>query len=267
MNEIELSNWQVAAAAAMVLINAAVSLALGLRLEKTLLISALRTIVQLMLIGAVLEWVFAVDRWYVVLALLSIMTIVAGYSATQRNQRRYRGMIWDTMVSVWASAWLVAAVGILVVLRGHGAWHQPQYVIPLTGMILGNAMNGISLGMNSFSESLVTRRDEIEALLAMGATRWEAALPYVQLAVRTGMIPIINMMTVVGIVSLPGMMTGQLLSGSSPMNAVRYQIVIIFLIASAVALGTVSVILLGFLRVFNTHHQFQADRLDSPHLP
>ncbi len=99
-------------------------------------------------------------------------------------------------------------------------------------------------------------RQQVEALLTLGATRWEAARPLVQQAVRTGLIPTINAMMVVGVVSLPGMMTGQILAGASPVEAVKYQIVIMFLIASATALGTVSVVLLSYRRLFNEHHQF-----------
>ena len=91
--------------------------------------------------------------------------------------------------------------------------------------------------------------------------RWEAALPAIREAARTGMIPILNSMTVVGIVSLPGMMTGQLLAGVSPVQAVKYQIVIMFLIASATALGTVGAVLLGYLRLFNRRHQFRFEAL------
>jgi putative ABC transport system permease protein len=123
-------------------------------------------------------------------------------------------------------------------------------------MVLGNTLKGISVGLNTFTEALVNRRDQVESLLALGATRWEAARAPVQHAVRTGMIPIINSMMVVGIVSLPGMMTGQLVSGMAPIQAVKYQIVIMFLIASATALGTVGVVTLSFLRLFNGNHQF-----------
>ena len=104
-------------------------------------------------------------------------------------------------------------------------------------MILGNSLNGTSLGLNSFTDALVAHRDRVEMVLAIGGTRWEAARQPVQHAVRTGMIPIINTMMVVGVVSLPGMMTGQLLSGTSPLEAVKYQIVIMFLIAAATALA------------------------------
>jgi putative ABC transport system permease protein len=115
--------------------------------------------------------------------------------------------------------------------------------------------------MNRLTESLAVRRDEVETLLCLGATRWEAAQPAVQQAVRTGMIPILNSMLVVGIVSLPGMMTGQLLAGAEPMDAVAYQIVIMFLIAAASALGSVGVVLLAYRRLFNSSHQFLPDEL------
>ena len=125
------------------------------------------------------------------------------------------------------------------VLQLDDPWRQPQYTIPLLGMILGNTLNGISLGLGRLTEELAVRRDQVELLLSLAHTRWEAArLRAVRQAVRTGMIPTINAMMVTGIVSLPGMMTGQLLSGVDPVDAVKYQIVIMFLIASGTALGT-----------------------------
>ena len=124
-------------------------------------------------------------------------------------------------------------------------------------MILGNTLNGVSLGLDRLGSELRGKRDQVEASLALGATRWEAARKPVQQAVKTGLIPTINAMMVVGIVSLPGMMTGQLLAGTSPLEAVKYQIVIMFLIASGTALGTVSVVLLSFRRLFNSDHQFE----------
>src|ERR1700722_9999814 len=150
---------------------------------------------------------------------------------------------------------MMAALALTVIVRIH-PWYTPQYAIPLLGMILGNTLNGVSLGLDRLGSELTGRRDQVEALLALGATRWEAARPLVQQAVRTGLIPTINAMMVVGIVSLPGMMTGQILAGADPVEAVKYQIVIMFLIASAAALGTVSVVLLSYRRLFNEHHQF-----------
>jgi putative ABC transport system permease protein len=261
MEYIELTYWQVALAALLILVNGAISLALRLGMERTLAWASLRTILQLWLIGWVLGRVFAVDRWYVVLAMLVAMTVVAGIAAGQRNKRRFRGIWFNTIVSLWAASWLVTAYAMIVVVQDTGHWCRPQYVIPLMGMVLGNSLNGTSIGLNSLTDTLVSHRDQVEMALALGASRWEAARAPIQHAVRTGMIPIINSMMVVGIVSLPGMMTGQLLSGTDPIEAVKYQIVIMFLIASATALCTVGVVLLSFYRLFSAEHQFLIRRI------
>ena len=256
MNYLEISFWHVAAAALLILTNAGISLALKLNLEKTLLIASIRTVVQLLLVGLVLEWVFRFDRWYVVVLLGCVMTLIAGITAATRGKRRYSGIWLNCIVSIWASAWLVTAFALFVVFEGTEKWYQPQYAIPLLGMVLGNILNGITLGLNTFTEALVTRRDYVESMLSAGATRWEAAREPIRDAMTTGMTPIINAMMIVGLVSLPGMMTGQLVSGMEPLHAVKYQIVIMFLIASATALGTVGVVVLTFLKLFNTDHQF-----------
>ena len=256
MNYLEISFWHVAAAALLILINAGISLALKLNLEKTLLIASIRTVVQLLLVGLVLEWVFRFDRWYVVVMLGCVMTLIAGITAATRGKRRYSGIWLNCIVSIWASAWLVTAFALFIVFEGTEKWYQPQYAIPLLGMVLGNILNGITLGLNFFTEALVTRRDYVESMLSAGATRWEAAREPIRDAMTTGMTPIINAMMIVGLVSLPGMMTGQLVSGMEPLHAVKYQIVIMFLIASATALGTVGVVVLTFLKLFNKDHQF-----------
>jgi putative ABC transport system permease protein len=252
---LELSYTQVGLAALLIVINGAISVLLKLGLERRLLLAAACTIVQLLLIGLILEWVFRVDRWYVVLALMAVMTLIAGVVAARRSHVRYPGVWVRSVASVGASSWLMAAlaVGVLVRVR---PWYTPQYTIPLLGMILGNTLNGISLGLDRLGSELSGKRGQVEALLALGATRWEAARQPIQQAVRTGLIPILNSMVVVGIVSLPGMMTGQILAGASPLEAVKYQIVIMFLIASGTALGTVSAVLLSYRRLFNASHQF-----------
>jgi putative ABC transport system permease protein len=258
----ELSYYQVAIATLLILINGAISVMLRLGLERRLLFAAVCTVIQLLLIGLVLEWVFRLDLWYVVLALMLCMTVIAGIAAVQRVHFRYSGIEIVSIASVWSSAWAIASLALFVVVRVR-PWYTPQYAIPLLGMILGNTLNGISLGLDRLGAELTSRRAHVETLLALGATRWEAALQPIQEAIRTGLVPIINSMMVVGIVSLPGMMTGQLLAGVSPIQAVKYQIVIMFLIASGTALGTVLVVLLSYRLLFNSHHQYRHERLSS----
>ena len=175
----DLSFWQVAIATSLILISCAISLALQLGLERRLLLASVRTVVQLLLVGLILQWVFAPGRpWYVVLSIIAMMTLVAGISAVRRTERRYKGVWSDSVISMWASSWLVGVVALMGVIqvqqRGH-PWYDPQYSIPLLGMILGNTLNGISLGLDRFGDELAGKRDQVETLLALGATRWEAA--------------------------------------------------------------------------------------------
>jgi putative ABC transport system permease protein len=258
---VELSALQVTVAALLIIVNAAISLVLRLGLERSLLIASIRTILQLLLIGFVLDWVFHVERSFVVAAMLTVMTSVAGYTAFTRSGYAYAGMLIDTMVAVWASSWLILGFAMFAVLQGARSWHDPQYAIPLLGMILGNTLNGITLGLAGILDGLRSGREQIETLLSLGASRWEAAREPIQKALITATTPVINSMMVVGIVSLPGMMTGQLLAGVAPIQAVKYQIVIMFLIASATALGSIGVVLLSYRRLFSRHHQFRYDAI------
>ena len=260
---VELSPLAVASAGVLVLVNGILSVVFRLGMHGTLLVATVRMVAQLLLVGLVLQWVFHLDRWYVVVALVAVMTLIAGVTAGQRAHRRYSGIWLNTIISIWVSAWLVGGFALVVVVRGEHAWYEPQYAIPLLGMVLGNSLNGIALGLNAFFESLTTRRQQVEAQLALGATRWEAARGPVRHALRMGMIPIVNAMMVAGVVSLPGVMTGQLLSGVSPMLAVRYQIVILLLVAAATSFGTLGVVFLSYLRLFSRNHQFLYQRLSA----
>ena len=134
---VKLGYVEVALAALLILINGAISIGLRLRMEQSLLIASVRTVAQLLLVGLVLKWVFEWNSWWVVVALACFMTLVAGLTAAGRNQRRYPGIWVNTIVSVWASSWVVTAYALVVVMRGIDNWYQPQYSIPLLGMVLG----------------------------------------------------------------------------------------------------------------------------------
>ena len=257
---IALSYGQLALAASLMVVCGGVSLALQLGLERRLALGTLRTILQLLLLGWVLRWVFAAEQWYYAVALMVVMTVVAGMAAVRRVERRYAGLLLDSVLAIWVSAWCVTAVGAFGVVQVP-IERLAQYGIPLLGMVLHNTLTGISLGIDRLGSELAGRRDEVETLLALGATRWEAAQDAVRQAVRTGLIPTLNTMMVLGIVSIPGMMTGQLLAGIDPIQAALYQMVIMFLIAAGASLGTMGVALFGYRRLFNAEHQFLPGRL------
>jgi putative ABC transport system permease protein len=231
-----------------------VSLALRLELERRLAWASLRTVVQLFLIGYVLKWVFGIDSPWALLPVIGVMIFVASRSAVDRSSRRYRYATWDSFFALVLCG-LVTTFTVTHVVIGVSPWYKAQYVIPLLGMILGNGLTGISLCLDQLLEELSERQELIEMHLAHGATRWEAARDSIRSAVRRGMVPIINSMMVVGLVSLPGMMTGQILAGNPPMEAVKYQIVVMFMIAAATSLGCIGTALLAYRRLFNERHQ------------
>jgi putative ABC transport system permease protein len=253
---IELGYLQLAIATLLIIAAGLVSLALQLGVERRLGIAALRTVIQLGLLGLILERIFALRNPLLVVGLLLLMTVFAAREAVTRTSRGYRGILFDAWLTMAASCFVVGGMVTQIVV-GVEPWYDPQYVIPLLGMILGNSLTGISLCLDRFMDHLEVRSAEVELRIAFGATRREALAAPLRDAVRTGMIPIINSMMIAGIVSLPGMMTGQLLAGVEPVQAVRYQVVIMFLIASATALGTLGVVLLSYRRLFTAAHQFR----------
>lgn len=167
----DLSLVDVGIAAALVAINGAISAALSLGLGRKLALAAARTVVQLLAIGYVLGWVFGHPHWYVVLPLTALMTLIAGFAGAARGKRTYRGQRVDSIASIWFSSWVVAAIGLFVVIRIH-PWFEPQYAIPILGMILGNTLTGVSLGVERMMEELTARRDRVETALALGAVSY-----------------------------------------------------------------------------------------------
>jgi putative ABC transport system permease protein len=255
-----LSLEQLALASVLVLLNGLLSVALGLGVERRLLIAALRTVTQLLLIGFILTPVFAWQHPGPVLALGTVMIALAAREAVRRSSRSYSGVQRDAFVALLLSAGVTALLATGAII-GVEPWWRPQYLIPLVGMMLGNALTGISLGLDRCLTMLDEQRDQVEGRLALGATWQQAARPIAAEAIRAGMIPIINSMSVVGLVTLPGMMTGQILSGTDPALAARYQILIMFLIAAATTLGTTLSVLLGVRAMFDDQHRLRSERL------
>jgi len=252
--------WHLALSAGFVLAAGAVSLALRLGLEQKLLVASLRTVAQLLLVGYVLGWVFTLDSPWLVLGLLSIMIAAAARAAVRRSSRTYAGAQTGAF-AVLAVTGLVTTVGATQLVIGVEPWWRPQYIVPLLGMVLGNGLTGMSLCLDELTRSLDEGRAKVESDLALGATRWEAARGPLREAIRRGMIPILNSMMVVGIVSLPGMMTGQILQGADPSAAVRYQIVIMFMLAGATAFGCMLLALWSYSRLFDDAHRLRVDRI------
>ncbi len=251
-----ISLLQIAIATLLVVFCGGVSIAFRLRLENQLAVASARTIAQLLLVGYVLKYVFALHSLWLIFGLALAMVGVASWAATGRSPYRYTGITMHAFLSLAASGLLTTYLVTAVIIGVH-PWYRPQYLVPLLGMILGNCLTSVSLTLDGLLSDAVQRRPEIEMELSHGASAWEAAAGPLQAAVRRGMLPTINSMLVVGIVSLPGMMTGQILAGSDPLQAVKYQIVVMFMLAAATALGCMLIVLLAFRRLFNARHQLE----------
>lgn len=264
MNLIVLSPLDLSIAALLILALAAVTWLRGLQLAGPLLIAACRTVLQLSLVGMILKWVFshAAPGW--IAAMAAIMLAVAGHELMRRQKRKFAGW-WGYgvgAVSMFLSSFSVTLYALLAVVVAD-PWYQPQYAIPLLGMLLGNTMNGIALGLDRLTSEAWQQRQIIEGRLSLGES-WSSAIQDIQReSLRASLTPIINTMSIIGVVSLPGMMTGQILSGAAPDEAVKYQIMIMFLIAAGTGFGSLAAISLGARRLFDHRQRLRLDRLIS----
>ena len=232
------------------LIGIAIALSLWrkLGLEKQLAYGATRSLMQLIAIGYILDIVFAIDNWLLVLGILGVMIAIASVVTRNRIDQRVKGLFPTVILALVASSAFTLGYVILLIVQPN-TWYEPQYLIPLAGMLFGNAMNGASLAGDRFLNSIKQNRLEIETHLTLGATGKQAISGYQREAIRTGLIPTLNNMVVIGLVSLPGMFTGQVLGGSSPRDAASYQILILFAIV-LVNLMTTILITEGIYRQF-----------------
>lgn len=248
--------------ALLVVMNGACSIALQLQLERQLAVAAFRMLVQLVLVGYVLTFLFAaVSPFWTALAALA-MVLFASREIGARQKRRLRG--WWTY-GLGAGCTLLASgtvtiFALLSQLRPE-PWYHPRYALPLLGMILGNTMTGISLGLDVLTNGLVRDRAAVEARLALGHDRHHALLPVTRDALRSGFMPTINGMAAIGLVSLPGMMTGQILAGVEPVEAVKYQLLVMFLIAGGTGLGTLAAVIAGGYRLTDSRDRLRLDRI------
>ncbi|MDZ4168586.1 MAG: iron export ABC transporter permease subunit FetB [Coriobacteriia bacterium] len=240
---------ELALATLFMLFTGGLAMALQLGLTKSLWIATLRTYLQLLALGLVLNWVFAVDEPLIVFAIITVMTAVAAQAIVKRAPQAPRGTYLSAWFAMALPAFIItfAVTGLIIHVE---PWYLPRYVIPIAGMIIGNSMNGIALALERSFADMDSRENEILALTALGATPWEAARESVRTALRAGMIPGINMLSTVGIVFIPGMMAGQVLAGADPLVAAPYQIVVMMMVATADVLGSTIVVLLTFRRRF-----------------
>ncbi len=205
-------------------------------LEKDFILGALRTIAQLLLLGVILNWVFRNNTLPVTLGIGLTMTINAALHSQGRVQIKYKHLLLDNLTATALAIWPLAFLGAAL-LHSDPLW-RVEIFLPLLGMLLGNTLNGISVGTDYFGSELKTRREEILSLLALGATRKEATHVMRNKAIKIAMTPTLNSMASMGLVSIPGMMTGQILAGNTPEEAAVTQVILMLLITAGTYSGT-----------------------------
>lgn len=227
-----------------------------LGLEIPLAIATLRTVVQLLGVGYILGAVFALNNPIPVLGILLVMLAIAAITAQNRIGKKIPQLLPVLFGSILFSAVLTLSYTNLLIVQPE-TWYEPQYLIPLAGIVLGNAMNGAAIAGERLVSTINSSRLEIETHLSLGATPQQAVLTYRKDAIRAGLIPTLNQMMVVGVVTLPGIITGQLLSGVNPLDAASYQILIMFMLAFTNLITTLFVTQGLIRQFFNTQAQLR----------
>jgi putative ABC transport system permease protein len=214
------------------------SVVLSLGIHRTLAIAAVRMAAQLILTGSVLLFVFGTASVWLTLAVLAFMFAAASFEVGSRQSVRLTPA-WHFGIGGASTACgtiVVVLVGLLSALQPH-PWYQARMAIPMTGLLLGNVMNATSLSMNTLLSSVARERAAVEARIVLGATRAQAMNSLIRQAIRTALIPTLNQMAAAGVITLPGIMTGQILAGMNPLEASKYQIVLMSLIVSGNMIG------------------------------
>lgn len=229
----------------------------GIKREKQILIASVRMTVQLTIMGYVLMFVFDNASWWLTGIMIAIMIAFAIYNAIKRVKNTMSKELQQVMAaSMILGALSTAAFFIIVVLEVR-PWFNPQYFIPISGMIVGNCMTGIALGANKLCSDMDQKRVMVENSLMLGATPADATREIVNDSFDSAILPTMNNMLTMGIVSLPGMMTGQILSGTFPLTAIKYQIGIMLAILGATALTTILFVMLGYKTFFTKDNRLR----------
>ncbi len=253
-----LAPWQVGVAYIFVIIVLTILKHRGIKREKVLLYGTLRMSVQLILVGFILTWIIENPHPLITVFIVLVMVSFAALTV----MRKFKETMSKPLARVVTLSLFVGTLPVLLfffaVVIGIRPIYDPQYVIPITGMIVGNSMTGISLGVHTLLTRFTKGKAEIEEALILGATPKDASKPIVDDAFDAAIMPTLNSMLGMGIIFLPGMMTGQILSGVDPSLAISYQIAIMLGILGGVSLTTYAFLQWGYKTFFNREAQLIA---------
>ncbi|MBV4416169.1 ABC transporter permease [Clostridium tyrobutyricum] len=221
-----------------------------LGLEKDILISMARAVVQLIIVGYILNYIFGLKNVFFTTFLLVFMILNASYNAAKRG-----GKIRNIFIISFLSITLGTLVTLIILIFSGIIKYEPYQIIPIGGMIISNSMISLGLSFKQIKLNFKDKRDEIETKLALGATIYQSCSNIVKDSIKVGMIPTIDSAKTLGVVALPGMMTGLILAGTSPVSAVKYQIIVTFMMLSATSITSFTAGYLSYKKFFNDRKQ------------
>jgi putative ABC transport system permease protein len=247
---IHLSTTQVVASLALVAVAIAISLWQRADLEREIAIAVARSAVQLIAVGYVIDAIFSSERIVFVVALLAAMVVFGAFTARKRAPG-VPGAFWPLLIALALAA--AATIGLVVALDVFQP--TPRYLVPVGGMVIGNAMTAAAVALNRLGDDMHASARDIEAALALGATAAQAARPIARRSLRSAMIPLIDSTKTTGLIFFPGTMVGMLLAGAAPFDAVRLQLVLLYVLLGSVAIASLTAVALSHRRFFTSAHQ------------
>ena len=221
-----------------------------LKLEKEVIVSVVRAIIQLVIVGYILEYIFGLKNPVYTTLLLLFMIFNAAYNAAKRG-KAVKKVLMISFLSITVGTMVTLAVLVL----SRTIQYEPFQVIPVSGMIVGNAMVALGLCYKQIAADFKNKREEVETKLSLGADIMPSSIEIIRDSIKTGMLPTIDSAKTLGIVSLPGMMTGLILAGSSPMEAIKYQIMVTFMLLSTTSISSFIACYLSYRSFFNNRKQ------------
>lgn len=227
----------------------------GIGREKEILVSSLRMTVQLIIVGYILVYIFAVNHYLISIGVLIFMEIFAIRNIYARVKLKINYQLRKVITFAMVTGTTITIFYFLLIVINLDPWYEAHYFVPISGMVIGNSMTGVSLGTERLIDGIKTKKNLIENSLMLGATPNKATKNIVNDAFTAAILPTVNSMVGMGIVFLPGMMTGQILSGVSPLTAIEYQIAIMLGILGGVSLTVFILVQLGYKTFFNERSQ------------
>ncbi|KAL7413301.1 hypothetical protein BDY24DRAFT_389597 [Mrakia frigida] len=255
-----LTYFNVGLAFSFITLDAVLSLVFGLGIGTTLVVAAVRCVVQLSVMSLILDSIFAANNPWGVAGIVLVLNLLGAFEAVfNKSKKRFTNMFPFVLMSLLISVVPISLAGSAA-MRRNPIW-KPNQFIPVSGMLLGNAISAIGVGSSTILKEFTDNRDKIETYLAMGASRFEACKPVARDALKLALLPTVNQMSVIGLISIPGLMTGAVLGGASVDQAGKLQMILMFMISASSALSVLSVMLCTLATVCDASHRIRPDRI------